>query len=401
MPSCLSSRRIRHARIAFVLVVIAIIATRAAWEAPLLRALPDRTLTWLARHLEGVPVLQLERGKRARAAGRLDEAASSLEAAANVAANDPEAQALSALALADVGAFTLADAAYRRAQECAADHPLVRVYEARRALETAGPPEALRITQTLVAEHPDVAEAWYVRAQAFFRIHNTREALSAIRAAVRLEPRHGAYHRELAQVHQAVGALAEAEAAALQAQRLSPHDPLTHLVLGRILVDRDTSAATLERAAAELELAARRVRTNADRHLALRELGRVRTQQGHWKSAQSALERASELDPRDAGTLYHLSIAYRMNRDPRHLELLARFRQLEANGREERFLRGAIKERPTDLEPRQRLASLYERDGRFREAEEVMSDFRPQPSLAHSHPHAVVEAGGGEENLRR
>ncbi len=400
MPSCLSSRRTRPGRITFVLVVIAIIATRAAWEPPLVRALPDRPLTWLGSHLERDAVLQLERGRRARAAGRLVEAASSLEAAANLAANDPEAQALSALALADVGAFTLAEAAYRRAHQLSADHPLVRVYEARRALETAGPPEALRITQSLVAERPEVAEGWYVRAQAFFRIHNTREALNAIRAAVRLDPRNGAYHRELAQVHQAVGALAEAEAAASQALRLSPHDPLTHLVLGRILVDRDTSAETLERAAAELEFAVRRVRTNADRHLALRELGRVRARQGRWTPAQAALERASELDPRDPGTLYHLSIAYRMNSDPRHPELLARFRQLEASGREERFLRGAIKESPRNLEPRQRLASIYERDGRFREAEEVMSDFRPQPSVAHSHPHAVFEAGGGGENRR-
>ncbi len=151
-----------------------------------------------------------------------------------------------------------------------------------------------------------------------YSLENWTSAVAALERAVELDPEFATAWAELATTHATIDFLwldpseerrAEAERAVLRAEELAPDASSTHLALANYhyMIARD-----YERALAELELA------GADRSLEVevsKTRGYVLRRQGNYTEAIAALERALELDPRDATAASEVADTYMVIRD--------------------------------------------------------------------------------------
>jgi tetratricopeptide (TPR) repeat protein len=345
---------------------------RPAWESRALAGMPDAWVAALAEHLPDDGLAQLEAGIRARASVRLADAERHLGAASRSLRDSPAALSHYALALAERGDFISASRAFERANTLAPENADVLTVKARYFYFTKGPVASLEVLDPLLRRYPRQAEAWYTRAMCCVDLQNTRLAAEAAQRAIRIDPRWAAFYREAAQISHQVGDLPGAERMAREALRRAPQDQVAALVLARVLLDRKTTGAGLDEARALLNRVAER---RGLRPAALCELGRAAALGGNWQEAARLLEQARDLDPQDAGALYHLAEAYRHLGYPLFKPILARFRQIEWEQRQERFLRGAVKEQVTVLEPRERLVEFYASLGRREDAAAVIEDY--------------------------
>jgi len=101
----------------------------------------------------------------------------------------------------------------------------------------------------------------------------------------------------------------KARAAANEALRLQPDLPEAHLALGFSYYygDRD-----YERALAEFEIAKRDLPNEAKAYMAI---GAIQRRQGRWAESTANLEKATELDPKDASVLLNLAFSYMATRN--------------------------------------------------------------------------------------
>ncbi|MFN3650826.1 MAG: tetratricopeptide repeat protein [Armatimonadota bacterium] len=356
---------------ALLLVTLLVVwASRGAWEPAVARSLPDGALHRLVQAWPGSGAVQLEVGRRAWDAGRLGEAEWAMAAAVELLPADPAARAEYTLVLADRQDMRNAEAAYRELGARFPGSPHERIVEARYRLASEGPGSAAPLLRELTERAPELAEAWYLLGYCAAERGATEEALSAFRRAVRLRPRSGRYHRELGQVLHRVGQLDAAEASIRRALELAPSDDATALALAELLLDRDLSEQKLTEAESLLQSA----RTSETLRLAAcKALGRVALARNDWDAAERAYAEAAQSNGQDPDALYGLAQALRAKRDPRYSGVLQRFRVAETTQREERYLRGALKERPNDPETRARLARFYHRLGRVAEARAVLT----------------------------
>jgi TolB-like protein/Flp pilus assembly protein TadD len=101
----------------------------------------------------------------------------------------------------------------------------------------------------------------------------------------------------------------KARAAANEALRLQPDLPEAHLALGFSYYygDRD-----YERALAEFEVAKRGLPNEAQAYMAI---GAIERRQGKWEESTANLEKAAELDPKNASVLLNLAYSYMATRN--------------------------------------------------------------------------------------
>lgn len=93
---------------------------------------------------------------------------------------------------------------------------------------------AIRQFEILTRRNPSDAESWNGLAHALFAAGRPREAETAMRRAMRLQPRRAAYVRDHGVTLAAQGRLDEARAAFRRAQQMSPRDPGAWLNLGNL-----------------------------------------------------------------------------------------------------------------------------------------------------------------------
>lgn len=92
--------------------------------------------------------------------------------------------------------------------------------------------EALHLAKQILAIDPDEVEALYLQALCFLRGGRFEDAALALRRALALQPGVAALHLNLGVAMQAVGRLAEAEAAYREAARRAPNLAEAHWQLG-------------------------------------------------------------------------------------------------------------------------------------------------------------------------
>lgn len=104
---------------------------------------------------------------------------------------------------------------------------------------------AIRQFEILTRRNPNDAESWDGLANALLAARRPREAETAIRRAMRLQPRRAAYVRDYGVTLAAQGRLDEARAAYRRAQRLNPRDPGAWLNLGNLEAREHQTEAAL------------------------------------------------------------------------------------------------------------------------------------------------------------
>jgi tetratricopeptide (TPR) repeat protein len=372
-PSRKTSRRV-VLKLAFVVLLICFI-TRPLWEPALVPFLPDGLVSTLAGWLTSDADIQLEAGIRARDAGRLPEAVRALAAAASADPQSARIQALYASVLADGGDFEWAARVFQTAVRLDRDDPHVQTLQARYLYQTRDPLAAEAALKPVLQSRPDIADAWHLQALCRSAIGDSTGAASAIDKAIRLAPRRSDFYREAAQIRHGVGKLKEAERFARTALSINPNDSVTSLVLGRILLDRDQTQSTLVEAEQLLARAAESPANQESYRIALRELGRAAYHRADCPKAVERLRSLCDKGSTDPTAHYYLAKSYRRMGDRRYHAAITRFRKLEREERTERFLRGAVKEQVGELEPRRRLATFYARQGRPKDAAEVIRDY--------------------------
>lgn len=316
--------------------------------------------------------LQLEAGTRARAGCRSLDALTYLSSAAQLAPDSPRILSQYTLALAEAHQMDSVQAELQRLRTLAPGSPETRLVEARSLMEAGNPLGSIGMLQPLLSSRPELAEAWYVEGRAQDQLHDTRRAEESFTRAIRIDPRWAMFYRERAQVELQTGALAEAERDARHALELAPGDDIGALVLASVLLDGDPSPERIQEVVGIL----RRVPVTSSQAGAVqRQLGRAYGMLDRWKDAVPALEAAVGLTPGDPGIWYALAQAYQRTGDPRAAATLARFRGLEGEQRQERYLRAAVKEDQSGFPPRRRLVTFYLQHHRRSDAQQVLAEY--------------------------
>jgi tetratricopeptide (TPR) repeat protein len=97
---------------------------------------------------------------------------------------------------------------------------------------------------TALTDHaPDVAEAWHLRATAFFNLGRTGEALDDIARTLALDPRHYGAMTGLAVILAETGAKAEALEAYRMVKAANPHRPDLDEAIARL--ERETAGSDI------------------------------------------------------------------------------------------------------------------------------------------------------------
>lgn len=371
VEQCAASRTVL---ITSALAVTAVLfwGIKAAWESPLLSIVPDAVVSSISYRLPEDAGAQLEWGVRLRRAGKSQDAVTALGEAAQALPHSARAAGEYALALADVGDYRAAMLPWETARSLDPHAPSVRVFQARKLLASGDPLACVEELQSLLDRDPKQVEAWYVQAQGYRELHNSRAAMNALDHAMQIAPRWPLPYREAALALQGDGALGRAEPLARRALQLAPEDPRTALALAQILLDRGVAPT----AVAEVEsLLAKASGVGTTRQAAVRESGRLESLRERWSRAEWLLREACRLDPQDASARYHLIQVLRHSKPAECVSQLMEFQRLEEQERTERFLRGAVKEQLTTFQPRERLARFYVQSGRRERAAAVIDDY--------------------------
>lgn len=296
--------------------------------------------------------------------GKLDEALSEAEAAVARCPGFAAGYELVGCLYLQQDSFSAAEKALRAAEEAGLRTSSVLLGLARALAELGAHEQAARLLDQAEKAGGPESELWIARGQLALAARKPQQCLAALNKVTedRLESR---VLRARALI--AAGQLAQAELVLLDAARQRPDQPLLELLLGGLLQRQHSPKASrhLERA---LELAGDRPlhrRTVARTHVLLAEatagkngrptpqsvehlaaamradaslaaayvaLGRFELFEDKLESARRALERATEMDPRDPTAYFLLAVAQRGDDDAVRQTYL-RFLQLEPEGR--------------------------------------------------------------------
>jgi Flp pilus assembly protein TadD len=175
------------------------------------------------------------------------------------------------------------------------------VLAARAALATGDKPAAEQHLVRAIAADPNSFESHTMLADLYASRRDFDRARTTLEQFAQRQPDNAAPQTALGIVLEAAGRAADARARYEQALTLDPKDPIASNNLARLYASDDTK---VERAIELARTAVARLPEDADAHDTL---GWVAYRAGRLSLAASALERATALDPKDAGYQRHLT----------------------------------------------------------------------------------------------
>jgi tetratricopeptide (TPR) repeat protein len=235
------------------------------------------------------------------------------------------------------------------------------VLRARLYLDGRHQPERARdLLRPLVRRFPSQSEPHYLLGRAHAALYETKSSLQAFQHAVRLQPQHFEYHRELAQAYLYNGQAPEALRELRIASGMAPDDAMTLYLLGRV------QASTAQRPE---DLAAGR--DSLLRAAALRpqdaeiqcELGQAAQASRDFREAAARYQRCLELDPSHSDAIYRWAqCAFRLGDQKQGQRLLAVHKQVQPLARRDVHVFAAGL---TELAPERwpAIAARYDRGG--------------------------------------
>ncbi len=368
----------------------------------------------------GLPAASVLEGYIALRGG---DAEGALDAFRRALADDPDSAAIRAEIIRILGsrkdyddALTVVDDGLRRRPEHpellllrarllrALDRPGEAAAAAKRAAEVGGSEEAyglavrlleaggraddaLALTARWSEAHPDDPEAWFARGRILIRRGDADGAHRALRKVLGLDPNHRAGLRALAALEEDQDNLAAAEALYRRVIEANPHDVEARFRLGQLLIKQDRAAEAVE----EFQAAERWSGGNANLRF---QLGLLLLQSDRAAEAETVFLAMAKANGDDVRAWYLLGVSrLAQEKYPEAIEALDRvpptalsypdalirkafaLQGLERREEARSLLRGWLDDHPADEEVRLALAGLFEEEGDYRSAADLIESY--------------------------
>ena len=272
---------------------------------------------------QGVGV-HLERGLRAFADGRPEEALAEYRKALALEPENRNAMRHLALTLATAGRADEALAAYDRMLEVYPDHQLASLERATVLLQRGRVDEAIVGLRQAIRQDPDFEDAHFNLATAYSRLDRWQEAADGFRQVLRLDRDNVEAHYSLGVALEELGQIAEAASELRLAIAASPDHLLARQRLGSVLERTGDPAGALEQYQAVIGLEA----PDQEKALAHYQIGRLLNTLGRDEEAIASFRRAVELFPELWQARF--AVANWLDRHNRHAEAADTFARLAA-----------------------------------------------------------------------
>ena len=233
------------------------------------------------------------RAEACRGQGDLVGCVKAYERAVTLAPERAEWHAALGGILRERGSLAEARECYRRAVRLAPEEPSIRIAEAGAAIEDGDLPAARGTLEGLLALRPEHAEAQAMLARMALAEGKADEARERLSAAVANAPAEAELHRELGLVAKGLGDTEGARHALEESAELDPTSTETFLALGDLYVHEGAADDAIQ----AFEQAIVTAPDAVDAHL---KLGRACAAAGMVERATAVLRRAGEIEPGDA-----------------------------------------------------------------------------------------------------